>query len=511
MLTRIEISNFLTIEKISFNLDSNIIAVVGESGAGKSLILKAIESVFSQKTITSIVGKFSNESLVKIFFTLNPEQMEALSQFGIYEEYIVIKKIIKPKKTRAFINHEPVSSKVLSEIKSILFTIVSQNYRFRFFESKNILEVIDSLIDKKIKSEFEQSYYDFLEIKDKKRGLEKEINHINEKHPEILLESIEKVDPKQNEYENLIEKLKKIKSLSFAKEKSFEIISKLYEDNNSVETTIIEIEKIFEKMHDMGFNTVKVMEAINGIAESLSDIKSTVYDMQNNIHEENIDDVESRLFELEQLQRKFNTPINNIIKKKEELRKMIVKKDEIVFELQKIDEKLKEKGIDLSEKAEKLSKARKIAAKIMENKIYEFLKDMLLKNSVVKLDFCDKTIDENGKDCVNILFSANPDIKADKIEKIASGGERSRFILAMEAASSQIKQHSETIILDEIESGISDETLKKTADVIKKLSNINQIILITHNQHLSSMVDKLFKIEKTFDGNLTRSFIKQIV
>ncbi len=509
MLKKVEIRNFLTIEHICFDINSDFIAIVGESGTGKSLILKAIDAVFAQKTDTNIIGNFSKESSIKLFFKLSQNQISLLSAFGILENEIVVERVIKPKKTKAFINHEPVATRILPEIKDVLLNIISQNYRFRFFEGENLLLILDRLVDRKIKSEFIKSYEIFLKIQKEKENIENKIDYINDKHPEILLESIEKADPKKDEYESLLEKLKTAKSKAFVQEKSYEIIDKLYENENSVESTLSEVEEIFDKMNSMGFNTSKINNALKAARDILIEIKSEVYSLQKN-EEENIDDIEGRIFEIEQLQRKFNKPVNEILNEKEELRNMLKEKEELEIQLNDMKSKLNDIFLELEKKAEILSNKRKEAASKVKRKICEFLDDMLLKNSVVEFDFLEKKLDKNGKDSVAILFSANPDIKADRIDKIASGGERSRFILAMEAANSQIKDNAETMILDEIEAGISDKTLEKTANVIKKLSKKNQIILITHNKYLSDIAENVFKIDKEFDGNTTRSFIKQM-
>ncbi len=510
MLKRVEISNFLTIEHILLDTNSNLIAVMGESGAGKSLVLKAIDTVFSQKITTEITGNFSQDCSIKLFFELNEKQLLALSQFGISDSEIVIEKIIKPKKTKAYINHEPISAKALSNMKDILLNIVSQNYRFRFFDENSIVAVVDKLIDKQTKDEFLEAYSNFIQAQKEKESIKEKIEFINEKHPEILLESIEKTDPKEREYETLLGRLKTVKAASFAKEKSFEIIDKLYENDNSVEVTLKQTEVILDKMSAAGFNTEKMKSAINDMYDKLTDIKDEFYNIGHSVEDENIDDIESRLFELEQLQRKFKKPLNDILKEKEELSQLIEEKDKLELELKRTEERLIETVKILEEKADNLSNKRKKASVEIKEKIYTFLNKMLLENSVVEFEFTKKKIDRSGQDSVNIIFSANPDIKADRIDKTASGGERSRFILAMEAANSQIKDNYETIILDEIETGISDKTLQKTADVIKQLSENNQIILITHNKLLSEISNRLFKIEKEFDGNVTRSFVRQI-
>ncbi len=511
MLKKIEIRNFLTIEYISLIMDDKLTAIIGESGAGKSLILKAIEDVFAQKTPTDIIGGFGTESIIKLLFNLENEQLSIMSKFGIKEDEILIEKIIKPGKTKAYINHEPVSSRVLYEIKDTLLTVVSQNYNFGAFDSDNVLNIIDKIIDKKIKKEFETAYSDFVFTLNEKKGLENQVEVISEKHPEILIESIERTNPKSGEYEELLNLTERIKSSSVVKEKITKMVSLLYESDDGIEKTIKDFELSAEKINSLGFKADNIQQAFEEISSIIHNIKNDLYSLINNTDDEkDVDAIESRLFELEQLQRKFAKSIEQIIEEKEHLIDLIHTKEKLEFDIEKINKEIEQKLHSLNEKAERLSQERKRAAMTIEKKIKEILNEMLLKNSVVKFDFSNKKVDKTGKDLISILFSANPDIKAQNIDKIASGGERSRFILAMESSHSAAANTKETIILDEIESGISNKTLESMCEVIKELSLKNQIIIITHNEKLSNIANSIQQISKKFNGGITKSFKKKI-
>lgn len=511
MLKKIEIKNFLTIEHIVLDIDERLTAIIGESGAGKSLILKAVESVFLQKTPTDIIGKFDTKSFIKLFFDLNNRQKGMLSNFGVDEDEIVIEKVILPKKTKSYINHEPVSVKLLFELKGILLNIISQNYRFEAFRIHNILHMLDRLVDKDVIRGFEDAYAKFEEIRKEKEKIEGKINDIDSKHPEILLESIETVNPKKGEYDDLLNRSKKIKSVSFVKREVQSIVDELYENDNSIEYKIGKFIQSSQKMEDLGFNVSHIKTVFDSMVDNIANIRGDLYDMLNSsCEDEDIDLIESRLFELEQLQRKFNKKLNDIIYEKEELYGLLKEKEKLEYTLYEIKQKKEEIEKKLKNGAEKLTYERKKASYQMKSKIKAFLNKLMLEKGFVEFEFLKKDIGKNGQDSVNILFSANPDINPDRIEKVASGGERSRFILAAECAGSAVENSNDTIILDEIEAGMSGQTLEKTADVIKELSFVNQIILVTHNEFLSDISNRVFKITKIFDGTDTKSLAEAV-
>jgi DNA repair protein RecN (Recombination protein N) len=511
MLKSIEIKNFLTIEHIRIEIDKKITAITGESGAGKSLILKAIDTIFSYKTSTDVIGGFDDKSSVKLYFELNIQQKHFLNFFGFDEDEIVIEKIIQPKKTKTYINHEPVSNKIVSKMSAFLINMISQNYRYEAFSSDSLLEIIDTIVDNNIISQFKTAYKDYQNIISDEKNIEMEISQIDKSHPEILLESIEQVNPKKGEYDELLNKSKRIKSLSIIRTEIGNIIEYLYEQDKNVEESFAKFSQSFEKIKSLGFDIQAIETEFEKAFDSIASIKPNLYQLLDiDYRNEDIDTIESRLFELEQLQRKFNKKLDEIVDEKENLLKLIDKKELLQLELEKILSTKNDAFDKLQKAADKLTKDRKKAADTLVKLIKNYLNQLLLENSIVEFKFSKKSIDQQGWDFAEIFFSANKDIKPDKIEKVASGGERSRFILSMKSAQSEINNKKETLILDEIESGISNETLKKMSDVLKKLSEKNQIILITHNEAISNIADKLYLIVKEFKNNKTKSFVKSI-
>jgi len=510
MLERIEIENFLTIEKLTVEPSKKITAIVGESGSGKSLILKAINFVFSQKTDTTLVGNFSEFTKISLAFSLNAAQKEALSEFGITDTEIVITKIIKRGSSKVFINHEPITAKAIALLKPILLSIVSQEYKFELFSSEKLLELIDTQLENKTRENFIHNFNNYMQLKKSIEEIRERVGQIDNLHPELLLETIEKVNPKEGEYEELLDKLNRIKYSKTIKDTANQAIFELYEKESSCEEILSKITKELEKLRALTPETdilMPLQEALDLIRQP----KDTLYELINrDFSDSDIDEINSRLFQLEKLKRQFGKEIDEIIEKRNELKKLLLEKEELLIHMEELQEKLRAEEQRVRAAAEKLSSERKKTAKSIEESIIKYLSELNLEKSVVKIVFKEKQLSKSGFDSVDILFSANPDIEPHTLDKVASGGEKSRFILALKMTLSELSNSGETVIFDEIESGLSAEAMDKLLKLIDKYSNRNQLILITHSEQVSKNAEVVYKVEKKFEKGKTSSKVRRI-
>lgn len=330
---------------------------------------------------------------------------------------------------------------------------------------------------------------------------------ISGRRPEILLDEIKKVNPKKDEYEQLKAKLDIVKSAHIIKNESFYMLHNLYEDENSIEGRLNEIIDKMGKIEKLNEDVKYVKERLESAYIAINDVKDSIYSLieLSSEPQENIDAVESRMFNLEELQRKFSKPLNAIIEEKTGLENDIDKLEMLNINIEKVNKELDISLNNLKEKAELLSSARKAAGKKILVKIKEKLSRIMLQNSITEFKFDTHKFDESGKDHISILFSANPDLSLTEIGKTASGGERSRFMLALICSLNGIKNVYWTLFADEIESGTSSKTLTSIINTIKDMSLSNQIILVTHQLKVAENAQKIIKVEKYFDGIQTIS------
>ncbi len=511
MLKRIEIENFLTIEKCVIEPSDKITAIIGESGSGKSLIIKAIDYVFSQKVDTNIVGNFADFSKVSLLFQLSNEQKKALSDFGIFDDEAIFTKVIKRGATRVLINHEPVTAKIVSSLKGLFLSIVSQDYRFEIFSPDKLLKTIDARVDRSVINDFKDRFLEYEKLKNTIVELQCKLSEITDKHPEILLEAIEKVNPKMGEYDELLKKLNRVKSSKFAMDIAREAVFELYEKEGSVEDFLGRLVSNLDRLETQSFK-FSSKDALNEALELIRSAKDEFYDVLNqDLSNIDVDKINARLFQLEKLKREFGKDLDEIIEQKEHLKSLIDEKEEILRKIDDLKERLEEKERIMIDCAKRLSLERKKVADLLEKRIKEHLAELNMENSKVKIVFDQGKITHLGFDRVDILFSANPDIEPDSIDKVASGGEKSRFILALKVALSELLNASETVIFDEIESGLSNRALEKLMMMIKGYSRANQILLVTHSDRMLEIADRVYRVDKEFIDGKSISNVEMVM
>lgn len=501
MIKNIKIDNFLTIKHLEINFSEHFNAIVGESGAGKSLILKAINEVFSSKSDTQMIGNFGDSCTIAIDFDAD------LSKYGFFQHNFTIVKILKKNKSQLFLNNNPISTKIAQNIKGDVVNIVSQDYRFELFEKDRFLEVLDLFIDPNAIENYKQSFADFIDVKKTIHELESKIKSIENAHPEILIELIEKTNPQKGEYDALISKRKQIKQDLALKDFIQQLNTLFYEGpNNFYDTIIASFKKINNIEREVSPKIQDISNSLNKILDELNILKPLFEYKKDD--EVTIDNIEKRLFELENLQRKFGKTINEILDEKQKLSQLVDKKNSMQEQLLKAKEKFQNLKNKLEQTALQLTNQRKKQADYLITGVKQNMSDLMLESADFDIAFEKVEFSENGQDKITLFFSANKDLPKKEFSKVASGGEKSRFILALFEYIGQLSQN--TIIFDEIEEGTGGKTLMAIVTKLKKLSLKNQLICITHSLEVQNAADKVFMIEKTFENSNTVTYLCQM-
>ena len=501
MIKSIKIDNFLTIKSLKINFCEHFNAISGESGAGKSLIFKAINEVFSIKSDTQMIGNFGDSCTIAIDFDAD------LSKDGFFEQNFSIVKILKKNKSQLFLNNKPISNKIAQNIKNELVNIVSQDYRFELFEKDRFLEILDLFVDPNAIETYKTSFANFIEAKRTIHEIESKIKSIENTHPEILIELIEKTNPQKDEYDDLINKRKQIKQDLALKDFTQQLNTIFYEGPNNLYDTII---ASFKKINNIESSASPKMQnisnSLNKILDELNTLKPLFEHKKDD--EVSIDNIEKRLFELENLQRKFGKTINEILQEKQKLSQLIDEKNSMQEQLLKEKDRLNTLKDNLEQTALQLTNQRKNKAERLIADVKQNMSDLMLESADFDIVFDKIEFSENGQDKITLFFTANKDLPKKELSKVASGGEKSRFILALFEYIGRLSQN--TIIFDEIEEGTGGKTLKAIVSKLKKLSLENQLICITHSLEVQNAADKVFIIEKTFENSNTVTYLCQM-
>ena len=474
MLERIYIKNYLTFKEAELEFDNGLIVFSGPSGAGKSILMRAILSIF---------GYFdAKASLSEAVLNYEID----LEKYGLENDEEIIFKQIKKNKNRYFINHQIVSKKIVKKISEEFVDYLSLG-EIKEFKNENIIGVLDKIVK-------EKDYYVKLENYKKKyktyKEKEKQLNEIKNKEKtakeraEFLryeLEKINSINPKEREFEELMQIKKDLSKLEKIKEKAKEV-EEIFEFEN----------KVFEFLEMVDYENEFFSTAMNELRIALD----KVYEKEEFLQNIDIEEVLDRLSKLQELIRRFGS-IDEAINYAKEKQKELNTLENLSFEKEYLEKEIKNIENELKKEAEYFHKKREEVLKIFEEKINNFLKKLYMPQ--IKLSLKETFLYELGKSKVEIILN-NIDINS------ISTGELNRLRVALLAAKLEYTNEKKTLFLDEIDANLSGEESMSVAEVLKLLSQKYQIFAISHQPQLTSVANKHFLITKKDN----HSFVKEL-
>jgi len=528
LLKHLSIQNIVLIDKaeIDFSEKSKGLCILsGETGSGKSILLDAFGLAIGFRSNLRLIGSLENKALVTAEFNIknNESCQEILQEHGLLDAEnpceLRIRRIIQENSSnKVFINDQPVGVNLLAQIGEALVEIHGQHDQRGLLNPSFHGIILDQFSNnsailtqiKKIYEELKDCDSKITKLEEKKSESRREKDYLI-----YIIQELENAHLKPNEEDELITK----KDQLSGKEKILNFLndlkSKLLESNSQLilaQKTLLRNQNIINNY--LG-NKIEIFENLNteidkqnsNLDISIDNIEALAKHLDNN--SENLEEIEERLFNLRSLARKFDTNVNNlhevILSAKEKL-KLIENEKEITENLiQKREElfkKYQEIASDLSEKRQK--SALKLTKKIEEE--LQFLK---MENVKFRVDFSKaQDYGPTGYDRIKFCASINKN-NFDDIAKIASGGELSRFMLALKVALMEIKSVP-TMIFDEIDTGIGGSTADAVGRRLKILAEKLQILVVTHQPQIAAKADLHFRINKIQNNNKIKTVIKKL-
>ncbi|CAM3095999.1 DNA repair protein RecN [Streptobacillus felis] len=511
MLKELKIENLAIIDEIDINLDKGLTVLTGETGAGKSIILDGISLIIGDKANKEMIGKNSDKVSIEAIFDLNVEQLNKISKLGyeLEDELIVSREFGSENKVK--INNKRFTLSNLKEISSNILDLVGQHDHQYLLNSNYHLYLLDKFLDK-----------ESVEIKNKIKEYISKIDELKEEIESIKKDKLEVIE-KRNLYEYIIEEIFKY---------NLEIDEDIELENeyNELFNSGIIIDKLNEVLEILDFSSFKKVKKdleklceYSNKYEELSDRFSNVYEELNDIVDElssgltftnndpfRLEEVDVRLKVIKKLKLKYGSSIKEILEYGESIKNKL----ELI---ETSDETLKEKEEELEynlkeykKLSSRLTKLRKDTSKTLKLNVMNELKELNMPSVIFDIEFNElERINPNGNDGVKFLISTNKGEKLKELSKIASGGEISRIMLALKIVFSEVDNIS-CLIFDEIDTGISGETVIKIAGKLKELSSRVQIICVTHSPQIAAKADSQFLIYKESDKNKTNTKIKKL-
>lgn len=520
MLTSLHVKNFAIINDIEVNFRDHLNIMTGETGAGKSIIIDAINCALGAKVSSDVVRSGADYALIELVFETNDSKVREIMEMhdiSMEDDMIIISRKIMHNKSIYKINGENVTRNVISSVAGLLIDIHGQYEHQSLLNRANHLEIVDRFARDDIgtlKQELSLCYRDYIKLKqeydnagmdsDKRLRemsfLEYEINEI--KNAALVPGEDEELAALYKKYSNsqaISEGLQSVYSLTGYN---------MNEAGDAIGRAVRNLAKLVEydeKLGDLYSQLSSLEELLNDFNRDLSDYMA---DMDN--YEEELNETTERLDLINHLKQKYGATIeeiNNYCRECEKKLEVYRNYDKYMENLKASLEKEERKLNDLSGK---LSEIRKRKAKELTAKIKEALIDLNFLD--VKFDMVftrSDTYSANGFDEAKFIISTNPGEEMKSLSKIASGGELSRIMLGIKSVLADTDE-IETLIFDEIDTGISGRTAQKVSEKLSEIAKNHQIICITHLAQIAAMADTHFVIEKKTDGKTTETVIREL-
>ena len=514
MLSSIYIKNFAIIDEIEIDFHENMSVLTGETGAGKSILIDAINVVLGNKKTTKISRNEDIDTEIICHFTIsNKNILEILKEKDLLDDKSCIyrRKINTKKVSKIYINDKPVTSGTAKLIGGMIIDIHGQHENQLILSSEEQRNRLDN----------------FINISEKKliiKNILLDISNIKKYHSETALtneEYIEKVSLLEYEvselenevleaddYEKIYQEYKKLSNADILLKKIAECKNLIESENNiNINSLLSDMNKNLEYIKNVDINADYIFEANISILDQVRDVLKILEKYENsiNIDNEKLASLDEKIISLNNLSRKYNVNekdlINILYNKQDILSKLKVNKDKIDNKNKKIEENI----LNYHNIAKEISKSRYKESLILEKKITSELKKLGMSDCEFKIDIVtDNTlISMNGYEKITFLIKTNKKSKLLPLNEIASGGELSRLSLVIQLET-RSNNDCETMIFDEIDTGIGGATSEVLGNHLSKLSENTQVLCVTHLAQVAAKSKHHYLVSKDKDISSTK-------
>jgi DNA repair protein RecN (Recombination protein N) len=517
MLQRLVIQNYAIIDEIHIRFSPGLNIITGETGAGKSILMGALNLILGERADTNVLLNKEKKCIVEGVFSVDSK--EAVKQFlqendlDNEAELVLRREIAVNGKTRSFINDTPATLQQLKQLASLLVDLHQQFDSLELGDSDFQREVLDALSGNKellaeyriIFNRWRQSKKQLEELQQQKAGFNKELDY-----NQFLFDELNDLHLKPNELEELDQELKLLSNAEDIKTVLTRVYFELRETELPVTQLLKQLANQLQAYTDHHPDLPGIIQRLQSTQIELLDIAEETAQVNDSVQfdQQRINIINEKIAAGYKLLKKHGAGTTN------DLLNIQAELEQKLRAVLNIDEAITAKEKEVAEQvgqagtiAEKISKARRKQSKPLADNVNTLLHQVGMPNARLKVETRETVLHESGQDEIAFLFDANKSNRFEPIRKVASGGELSRLMLCIK---SLVARHIDlpTMIFDEIDTGISGEAAKQVGIIMKELAGKRQIICITHQPQIAGKANAHFFVYKEIKGEAIKTNIR---
>ena len=519
MLVHLHVKNLALIQEIQADFGPGLNILTGETGAGKSILMGSVNLALGQKMSRGMIREGADYALVELVFQVNSHTEEKLKEMDVYPEdgQVIITRRLMENRSISKINGETSTAANVRRIAALLLDIHGQHEHQSLLYPEKQMEILDAFGDREIseaRDKVAELYKKYSRLKKELEGYEmneeqrrREIGFLEYEIQEISQAQLRPGEDEELEaaYRKLANGKKITEGLGcvyqltgYEGEGMGALMGRAVQKLAQIREYDVQLENIYSSMEDMD-------SLLNDLNRDLSSYLS-----EFTFSEEEFGEIETRLDLINHLKSKYGHTIEEILSYEAEKEQDLEKLVNFQSRKEELEKQLKNQENLLNDASAGLTEIRKKWAGELEKKIIQGLQDLNFLNVEFYISFKEKeTFTPQGKDSISFMISTNPGEPVLPLQKVVSGGELSRIMLAIKTLLAD-KDQTETLIFDEIDTGISGRTAQKVAEKMKVIGENHQVLCITHLPQIASQADGHFLIEKNVENMETVTRIRKL-
>ncbi|ELP8666176.1 DNA repair protein RecN [Staphylococcus pseudintermedius] len=522
MLQSLSIKQFAIIDTLDIQFSDGLTVLSGETGAGKSIIIDAIGQLIGMRASSEFVRHGEKKAIIEGIFDIDDakdaiRQLETLG-IDINEDFLIVKReIFSSGKSICRINNQTVTLQDLRQVMQSLLDIHGQHETQSLLKQKYHVELLDRYADGEYIDELQQYAQSYEQHQEKIKELE-----ALESADQALLQRLDlmkfqydelkEAQLKEGEIEQLeidIKRIQNSENLSLALNAAYVTLTDEHAITDRLYTLSSELQNVNQILPE---TFEKLKEEVDQFYYTLEDAKHQIYEEinQTEFDEQYLNELESRMNLLNNLKRKYGKDISDLMIYQEKIADEINKIENYEESTSKLREEIQQLSQQVQEDGEKLTKARRIVARQLRDRIVNEIQYLQMKDANLEISFKPyETPQKDGLERIEFLISPNKGEPLKSLNKIASGGELSRIMLALKSIF--VRAHGQTAILfDEVDSGVSGQAAQKMAEKMKDIASVIQVICISHLPQVASMSDHHLYISKHEKDDRTTTTVREL-